>query len=60
MSTKYKLTDNILDTKGAIKKLESDGFSREQIHKQMYALTPNMPTQERAKLMQKMYYRGDK
>ena len=60
MSTpKYKLTDHILDTKGAIKKLEADGFTRERIHKEMYALTPNMDVRERTKLVQKMYYRRD-
>ena len=57
--TKYKLTANELERAGNIRKLESDGFTREQIHKEMYKVTDGMSTQQRTELMKKMYQRGD-
>ena len=54
---KYKLTDSLLDTRGGIVKLEKDGFTREVIHKQMYALTNGMDHRKRTELMKKLYDR---
>lgn len=59
MGTKYKLNETILDKPGEIRKLERDGFTREQIHKEMYKVTDGMSTNERRRLMAKLYQRGD-
>lgn len=59
MRPKYKITSSILESAGEIRKLERDGFTREQIHKEMYRVTDGMSTNERRDLMQKMYQRGD-
>lgn len=56
---KYKITANILESAGNIRKLEHDGFSREAIHKQMYKETAGASTQERRQLMKNLYQRGD-
>lgn len=57
MSEKYKINENLLDTKGGIAKLERDGFSRESIHKQMYKVTSGASTSERREIMKKLYDR---
>jgi len=54
---KYRINENILQTEGAIAKLEHDGFSRAEIHKQMYKVTEGASTRERTALMKKMYDR---
>jgi len=59
MSTKYKITEQILDTKGGIAKLERDGFSREQLHREMYKVTDGASTQERREIMQRLYKRKE-
>jgi hypothetical protein len=57
---KYKITDAILDTTGAIHKLERDGHNRESIHKAMYALTQGASSTERTAIMRKLYMRYEK
>jgi hypothetical protein len=54
---KYKLNDSILDTAGGIAKLERDGFTRDQIHRQMYQVTEGASTRERTEIMKKLYDR---
>lgn len=56
---KYKLSMRDLENKGEIRKLEHDGFTRSEIHKQMYRITEGLSQKDRTKLMQQMYYRGD-
>lgn len=58
MSQKYKITEQILDTKGGIAKLEKDGFTRQDIHNQMYKVTHGASTNDRRELMQKLYKRS--
>ena len=58
MSQKYKITEQILDTKGGIAKLERDGFTRSEIHDQMYKVTHDASTPERREIMQKLYKRN--
>lgn len=55
---KYKLTPQHLESHGEIRKLEADGFTRAEIHKQMYKITDGATQKERTQLMQNMYYRG--
>ena len=54
---KYKLSYNDLTQQGSIHKLERDGFSREQITKQMYKVTDGATPAERRKMYQQMYDR---
>lgn len=56
---KYKITPRMLESVGEIKKLERDGFSREEIHRQMYKVTHGASTSERRKMMTKMYDRSE-
>ena len=56
---KYRLTPKELESVGNIRKFEHDGFTREQIHKEMYKATDGMSTPERRNLMKKLYERGD-
>ena len=58
-SPKYKMTMKDLENKGEIKKLEHDGFTRAEIHKQMYKITDGMSQKDRTKLMKDMYHRGE-
>ena len=55
--TKYKITEQHLDTKHGIAKLERDGFKREDISKALYAHTPGCNKDERAKLMKILHDR---
>lgn len=54
---KYKLNESILDTPGAIAKLERDGYTRGELHKQMYQITEGASTRERTEIMKKLYDR---
>lgn len=56
---KYKITPRMLESVGEIKKLERDGFSREEIHKQMYKVTHGASDRERREMMTKMYDRSE-
>ena len=57
---KYKITENHLDTKHGIARLQKDGFTREQISKSMYAHAGKMNAEEARKLTKKLYDReGD-
>jgi hypothetical protein len=60
MGTKYKISMTDLDTQHNIAKLERDGFSREQIHKDMYKHTDGMTQQDRTALMKKLYDRRER
>jgi len=57
---KYKITPKILEERHNIAKLERDGFSREQIHKEMYKVTDGANTQERRRIMEQLYDRSEK
>lgn len=59
MGTKYSLTPRELERAGNIRKLERDGFSKEQIHKEMYKITDGASTPERREIMRKLYQRGE-
>ncbi len=54
---KYKITEQMLDTKYGIAKLQKDGFTREQISKSMYAHAGKMSADEARKLTKKLYDR---
>lgn len=54
---KYKLNESKLDTSGGIAKLERDGFTRGEIHRQMYKITDGASTRERTEIMKKLYDR---
>ena len=54
---KYKLNDSILDTPGGIAKLEKDGFTRGEIHRQMYQVTSGASQREITQIMKKLYDR---
>lgn len=54
---KYKLTINHIEQASGIHKLERDGFTREDIHKVMYRETDGANTQERTRIMEKLYDR---
>lgn len=55
---KYKITEQILDTPGEIKRLESDGHTRQSIVQALYRTTDGMNTQQRTAMMAKLYERG--
>ncbi len=57
---KYKISITDLDTRHGIHKLTRDGFTREQIIREMYNKTDGMHQQERTNLVQKLYDRRDK
>ena len=57
---KYKLTEQLLDTRSNIAKLERDGFTREQISKSMYKITEGACQDTRTELMSKLYDRSEK
>lgn len=54
---KYKITINELEKQGSVHKLERDGFKREDIVREMYKLSDGASTQERERIMQKVYDR---
>lgn len=56
---KYKITMNDLLSQGGIKKLERDGFKREDIMKTMYKHTDGATQQYREKLVSNLYDRRD-
>lgn len=56
---KYKINASMLESVGEIRKLEHDGFSRETIMKSMYRETDGSNTQDRRKLVKKLFERGD-
>lgn len=60
MNSKYKISINDLEKSGSIAKFERDGFTREQISKQMYKQTDGMTTQQRNELVSKFYERNPK
>ncbi len=60
MKSKYKITPRLLEEKGAIKQLESDGVSRETISKRMYDITDGASTPERRNIMKKLFDRGER
>jgi hypothetical protein len=53
---KYRISEKHLETHG-IKRLERDGFSREQISKALYAHTPGVSQRERTNMMKQLYDR---
>jgi hypothetical protein len=55
--TKYNPTLRDLEQPGGIEKLERDGFSNEQIHKEMYRQTEGASQQYRTRLMEQLYIR---
>ncbi len=55
--SKYKLTEQHLDTKYGIARLQKDGFTREQIAKSMYAHAGKASADEIRKLTKKLYDR---
>ena len=57
---KYRLSINEIERAGNVHKLERDGFTREQIHKEMYKQTDGMSTPERRDLMKKLYTRWER
>lgn len=57
MTKKYKITEQHLDTKHGIAKLERDGFKREDISKALYAQTPGCSAHERSKIMKTLHDR---
>lgn len=57
MSNKYRITEQHLDTKHGIARLERDGFSRESIMKSMYNLTPGVDQRERTKIVKELFDR---
>lgn len=54
---KYKITEQHLDTKAGIARLERDGFKREQIAKAVYAHAGKMSADEARKITKKLYDR---
>lgn len=56
-SPKYKITINDIMREGGAAKLERDGFKKEQIIKEMYKHTSGASTQEREKIVSKLYDR---
>ena len=54
---KYKITINHLEQSAGIHKLERDGFKREDIVREMYRQTDGANTQERTRIMEKLYDR---
>lgn len=57
---KYKITPRMLEEKGAIQQLRHDGFTKEQVSKQMYKLTAGATTQQRNAIMSKLHDRSEK
>lgn len=55
--SKYKLTINEIDKHANVHKLERDGFTREQIIREMYRQTDGATTREREQIIQKLYDR---
>jgi hypothetical protein len=56
---KYKITIKDLETRGAVAKLERDGFKREQIISEMYKHTSGASTQERERIVSNLYNRNE-
>jgi hypothetical protein len=56
---KYKISIRDLETRGAVAKLERDGFKREQIISEMYKHTAGASTQEREKIVSNLYRRDE-
>jgi hypothetical protein len=54
---KCKITPGLLETEGAIAKLEADGHSCETIHNAMYDITDGAGTAQRRDIMKKLYKR---
>ena len=54
---KYKITEQHLDTRAGIARLERDGFSREQIAKSLYAHAGKITADDARKLTKKLYDR---
>lgn len=54
---KYKLTEQMLDTKHGIAKLQRDGFTREQIAKSIYAHAGKASAEEMRTITKKLYDR---
>ena len=55
--TKYKISIKDLETRGAVAKLERDGFKREQIISEMYKHTDGATTQQREKIVSDLFDR---
>ena len=53
---KYKIQEKHFETHG-IKRLERDGFSRQQIMHSMYNLTPGVSQKERTALVKELFNR---
>lgn len=56
---KYKITIKDLETRGAVAKLERDGFNREKIISEMYKHTAGASTQERERIVSNLYNRNE-
>lgn len=60
MTTKYKITEQHLDTKHGIAKLERDGFKREDISRALYSHTPGVSQAERTRIMERLHDRSER
>jgi hypothetical protein len=54
---KYKLNEQLLDTRGGAEKLKRDGFTQSQIIDYMYKATPGVSQPERTELIKRLYER---
>ena len=57
--TKYKLTINEIEKAHTVSKLERDGFKREDIVREMYKQTDGASTQERERIIGRLYDRKE-
>jgi hypothetical protein len=55
---KYKITEQHLDTRAGISRLERDGFKRQDISLALYAHSTGASKDERAKIMKKLHDRS--
>jgi hypothetical protein len=56
---KYIINEKQISEQHGIKRLERDGFSREQIMKSMYNLTPGVSQGERTKMVKELFNRRE-
>ena len=57
MSTKYRIQEKHISDKHGIARLERDGFTRPEIMKKVYDLTPGVPQRERTKMVKQLFDR---
>lgn len=58
MKPKYKITEQHLDTKHGIAKLQRDGFTRQDISRAMYAHAGKISADDARNLTKKLYDRS--